>query len=982
MTQSSSETTDDSPAGSFPVVGIGGSAGSLRPLQELLGTLPEETGAAFVVVTHHPAGHRSMLPQLLEQNCALPVIEAEDAAPLEPDHVYVALPDAGTWKLKGDRLVRGERNGQESTALEVADHRKSLPHSVDTFFRSLAAEREHLAAAIVLSGTGSDGTLGVKAVKAEGGMVMVQDPESAEFSGMPSSAIATNLVDYVLHPEGMVATLLPYMQALEWHRAPSASEPPEIPESTLDKILGLVRQRTGNDFSGYKRSTLLRRLERRMHVQRIKDPGEYADFLRRNPAETDLLFREVIISVTNFFRDPEAWQILSEEPLLEQLRTAASEEREFRAWVIGCATGEEAYTLSMLIVECLERLEKAPPVQVFATDVDSRAIETARAGRYAAGIAEDISEERLARYFVAEQEAYRVNKDLRDMVVFAEHNALRDPPFTRLDLITCRNLLIYLERDLQKQLLPLFRYAMRPGGLLFLGPSESVDDLSEAFSVYHKRWRIYRAEQDGSRNQLPELPGKRMEHPGIRHREPAEARSGEERAGDLTRGMEQLLASQFGPPSVLVNDKGEALFFHGRTGQFLEPAQGPARNQILEMARPGLRAALSKALREVGGAGQEELQQAVHLQADEGSEEVVLEVRVIRAPRALRGLRLVTFRSREMADTGESEGTSEELAKREPKDQITQLKRDLEAVRQDRQITVEELQASNEELQSLNEELQSMNEELQSSNEELEVSKEEVESLNEELRSVNAELEARVRDLSEANDDLKNLLDSTELATVFLDEELRVKRFTEAARQLIPLRPSDAGRPIHELTTELQYDGLSRDAEEVLDTLTPREIEVQSTRGHWFLLSIRPYRTTQNQIKGLVCTFQDIQSVKRVEAEEAYFRAIVQTVQEPLLVLDPELRVVSANDGFYRVFQLKPQQVEGRQLFEMGSGQWDHPELRALLEEVLPEAETFRGFELEADFGEAGPERVWLNGRQLQRETGEPELILLSMATE
>jgi len=984
MSQSLPEAANPAPE-SLPVVGIGGSAGSLKALQELLATLPDKSGIAFVIVTHHPTGHRSMLPQILAQDCALPVVEAEANTPLQPDHVYIALPDAGEWRLVDGVLVRREEGTQQpDDSAPDSERRKAPPHAVDTFFRALAEDRGPRAAAIVLSGTGSDGTRGIKVVKAEGGMVMAQDPASAEFGGMPTSAIETNLVDYVLSPGDMSATLIPYLQGLGHRKAPATGDLLDVSGKTLDRILKQVRERTGNDFSGYKQSTLLRRLERRMHVHRIEDPEEYADYLGRNPAETDLLFREVIISVTNFFRDPEAWETLVEELLPEQLRLAAAEEREFRAWVIGCATGEEAYSLAILIAECLEGFERTPPVQIFATDVDAMAIETARAGRYAAGIAEDLTEQRLDRFFVAEQDAYRVSKEIRDMVVFAEHNALRDPPFTRLDLITCRNLLIYLERDLQRQLLPLFRYALRPQGLLFLGASESVDDFRENFEVQHKRWRIYRAGPSEERHPLPMKPGQRPEPQRAAPPGPAEGQESEPSA-DLTRNVEQLLARQFGPPSVLVNDRGEALFFHGRTGRFLKPARGPAQNQLLEMARPGLRAPLSKALRDVASAGTEELRQRAHLQADGEAEEILLEVRLVRVPRALRGLRLVTFRTPGVAEPEggeEAPGEAPEPAGRKREERVVQLERELEAIRQDKEVTVEELQASNEELQSLNEELQSMNEELQSSNEELEVSKEEVESLNEELRSVNAELESRVQELSGVNDDLKNLLDSTELAIVFLDEDLQIKRFTEAARQLISLRPMDVGRPIHELTTELQYEALTEDAEEVLSTLVPKEVEVQSTSGHWFLARLRPYRTTQNQIGGLVCTFRDIQTAKRMEFREAYFRAIVQTVREPLLVLDPEFRVQSANDGFYRVFRFRPQEVEGRLLFEVGGGQWAHPELRALLEEVLPTHESFQDFELTADFGGNGPERLWLNARQLQRDTGEPELILLTMTTE
>jgi two-component system CheB/CheR fusion protein len=967
---------DDGP---INVVALGGSAGSLEALQAFLAKLPAEPGLAFVVVTHHPPGHRTYLPQILAEHTGLTVREAEPGEVVAANHVYV-LPSGGNWGLQRGCLV--PEIGKEAAAERASQEERpgrGVAHPVDAFFRSLAAERGHLAIGIVLSGTGTDGTLGLRAIKSEGGMVMAQELASAGFRGMPASAIGTNLVDYVLAPEDMPPALLAYVEAGARRPVEEEATGIDTPEPVLEEILSLVAERTGHDFSGYKRNTLVRRLERRMNVHGIEGPHEYLRFLQRNPAETDLLFKEVIISVTDFFRDPEAWQALAEGPLRERLEAAATAGRDFRAWVVGCATGEEAYTLAILVHEALQAFDDPVSVQIFATDVDTQAVETARVGRYPAGIAEDLSKERLRRYFIAEEDTYRVSQAIRDMVVFADHNVLWDPPFTRQDLITCRNLLIYLERDQQRKLVPVFQYSLQPKGVLFLGPSESLDDADEAFTAVDRHWRIFRVEED-SAARLPDMPSRGTGHALTMFQRPVEGRDRQRDGEGFTRSVERLLAHEYAPASVVINDRGEALYFHGRTGRYLEPASGPAQNQLLEMARGGLRAPLMKALREVAGTDDEPLQQRVWVQTDGQLEEVLLEVRPVSFPRALRGLRVVSFRL-PGAESGLAggEGEAAEGEASESPSKVTQLQRELEATRQDKQVTVEELQSSNEELQSMNEELHSMNEELQSSNEELEVSKEEVESLNEELRSVNVELEARVSELAQASDDMKNLLDSTEIALLFLDEDLHVKRFTEAARELIALREPDIGRPIHELSSSLRYENLEADAGEVLDTLEPKEVEVQAQGGHWYLLRIMPYRTSQNVVSGLVCVFKDIQGAKRLEVSESLFRGIVETVREPLLVLDPDLRVVTANDGFYRAFPLRPEQVDGRELFEVGEGQWDHPELQGLLREVLPSRKKVEGYVIDLGGGDKGSRQVSVNARQLQRAAGEPELILLTM---
>ncbi len=973
----------DSPAPEAPArffVGIGGSAGSLVAIQELLEHLPERsTGAAYFIVTHAPAGHRSLLPQILREHTHRPVLDGHEADWIAADTIYI-IPAHGDWLLEDGNLHARGHGAQEEA--EAREHEQGRPHTIDSFFRSLAREAGDRAVGIILSGTGTDGTLGVQAIKSQAGMAIAQEPSSCQFESMPRSAIETRLIDAILPPAEIPQALLRYTEGMEARDTSQGEAAPTIPEQTLAAIFHEVRLRTGYDFSGYKRSTLVRRLERRMNLHRLETPEAYLAFLQRNPGEVDLLFKEVLISVTSFFRDPEAWQALAEGPLPERLRSAPAE-RGFRAWVMGCATGEEAYTLAILVSECLEALGEPPRVQIFATDIDAEAIEIARAGRYPAGIANDLSAERLARYFTAEEDTYRVNKSLRDMVIFAHHDLLRDPPFTRMDLITCRNLLIYLKKDLQGKLFRLFHYSLTEGGLLMLGPSESMDSTLDAFEVLHKQWRLYRSQAGGSPEHLPHLTGV-PRHPTFEAQPPAETAE-QPGASEFSHSIARLLADEFAPPSLLVNDRGEVVYIHGRTGRYLEPAPGPAQNHLVDMARPGLRAPLAQALREVAGQGAEEVAKSARVQTNGAHERIEVRARRLSTPSTLKGLRLVSLRP----PAGESgAGSAAEPAAGAPspaagdgeEDAEARLRQELDALQRDKQVTVEELQSSNEELQSMNEELQSMNEELQSSNEELEVSKEEVESLNEELRTVNAELESRVNELSQTNDDMKNLLDSTDIATLFLDEQMRIKRFTEAARKLIALRTNDVGRPIGELASNLDYTGLTADAEEVLASLQPKEVEVRTLDGDWYRLRIMPYRTTQNAVGGLVCTFQDIQTAKRLETSEAYFRHIVHTIREPLLVLDAEMQIISANRGFYRLTGLTQEQVEGQALFQLDGGRWDHPELRALLEEVLPTDRRFEDLELAIDVGDGERRHLWLNARMLQ-EGGEKDRgrILLAM---
>jgi two-component system, chemotaxis family, CheB/CheR fusion protein len=952
----------------FLFVGLGASAGGLEALEEFFLHTPPASGMAFVVMTHQHPGHVSLLPELLKKHTRMSVIAARDGLRVAPNCVYVATAEGylgvfdGTLHLMPFKDSGGAR----------------LP--IDYFFRSLAEDQKERAVGIVLSGTGTDGTLGLKAIKGATGMVMAEDPASAKYSGMPQSAIATGLVDYVLPPGQLAAQLIayaqgPYVAPIE----PGPAADGALPEP-MQKILIHLRSRTGQDFSVYKPSTIRRRIERRMNVHQLHGPQQYIQFLQENPHEFDLLFKELLIGVTSFFRDPEAFDFLAKTALPELLK-ARREDSPVRLWVPGCATGEEAYSLAMVLQECLDRLKLRLHVQIFATDLDTEAIEIARGGQYPDGIAGDVSQERLKRFFVKEDATYRVRKEIRELVIFAPQNLLKDPPFTKQDLISCRNLLIYLKADAQKQLFGLFHYALKPEGLLFLGPSENITEPANHFEVRNKKWKLFGRKnsavtyfpplQSGHTRLVPVAGG---ETTGA----PAGARA---RESQLPALLEKVLMKRFVPACVVINERGDIHFIQGRTGDYLEPAAGQPRLNILEMAREGLRAELTAALRRAVAQEEEIIHERVRVRTNGNLILVTITVSRITEPETLRGLLLVTFRPSPglPAPSKKQRGA---LTKKEA-GRLKDLERDLQFTRESLQSTVEELEAANEELKSTNEELQSTNEELQSANEELETSKEEMQSLNEELQTVNAQLQGKVDDLSEASDDMQNLLNSTAVATIFLDADLKIKRFTEESRKLINLIPTDAGRSIGDLASNLDYTQLVADARDVLRTLVFKEKEIQTKDGSWRMMRISPYRTTENVIDGLVITFVDINATKQAEqvaqAARVYAENIVDTVREPLLILDRELRVVSANQSFYQFFRTEPAQVVHNKFCELGGGQWKIPALREQLDGLLAKRTVVKDFVVEHEFPVIGRKTLVLNARRLQQEVRLPGMILLAM---
>ena len=937
----------------FLVVGIGASAGGLEAIQEFFSTMPADSGFAFVVVTHQPAGRTSLLPEILARSTRMEVLEAADGFKVEPDHVYV-MPA-----------------GCQLTIVEGALHLsappvKSIHFPVDHFFRSLSFDQRERAVGIVLSGTGSDGTLGVRAIKDGFGMVMVQNEPSARYAGMPSSAQATGLVDFVLPPSEMPQQLIRYAEGLI---LPRTIEPASITGEPLQEILLLLRDRTGNDLSCYKTNTIKRRITRRMNVLQIHDPVSFIRYLRENPDELDRLFAEVLISVTSFFRDPEAFDTLAAQALPDLLRSQRDGET-FRVWVPGCATGEEAYSVAMVLVESMEKSQKKIKIQIFATDLDAGAIETARQGVYGEGIAADVSRERLERFFVKEGSLYRFRRDLREMLVFAPQNLIKDPPFINMDLIVCRNLLIYLNAEMQRWVVQSFHHALKSKGLLLLGSSETVGSCNDLFATLDAKWKLYQKHETGVQIQPVTARPTSLTRMGAKDAEarpPASARDNRQAAQ-----IQKLLLSRFAPLSMVVDEHGTIVYIHGRTGLYMEPAEGQPRNNIVDMAREGLKQALQGSLTRALREKTEIVRDPVRVKTNGGHIEASLTVTPIQEPDSLRGLLLVTLRP--APSTPEPRITSAETGN----DRAETLERDLQYAQESLQSTIDDLQTSNEDLRAANEELQSANEELQSTNEELETSKEEMQALNEELTTVNTEMETKVSELARATDDMQNLLNSTNVATVFLDERLNVKRYTEDARAVFHFVSSDIGRPLSDLASDLRYGTLTQDCRDVLKTLVKKEQEVTTLGGRRYVMRILPYRTAENVINGVVLTFIDIESLKRVEVSRDFFESIVQTIREPLVVLDEELKVFTANNAFLETFRAVPEDTVGRVIYDLGNRQWDVPSLRKLLEEILPLSNSFSDYRVDHEFPQIGKRSFLLNARRLERTTGEPGMILLA----
>lgn len=942
----------------FHIVGIGASAGGLEAFEQFFRHVLPGSGMAFVLVSHLDPSHASILTEILQRSTHMQVVEVQDQMQVEPDHVYVIPPNRemaifhGVLQLSVPEQPRGKR----------------MP--IDAFLHSLAEDQGELAIGIILSGTGTDGTLGLRAILGAGGVSLVQEPATAKYNGMPDSAIDAGYATLVLPVEKMPEAL---MSGLRAHNMPQPA--PTVITSDINKILMQLHSATGHDFSQYKKSTIGRRIERRMSMHGIDSLDVYARYLKENPAEISMLFKELLINVTSFFRDPEAFDTLKSE-VLPKLFADKPEDYVLRVWVAGCATGEEAYSIAILLAEYMEEIHHEYKVLLFSTDLNDDAITIARAGLYPPNIAQDMNSERLRRFFVKEDAGYRVKKHIREMLVFAIQNVIKNPPFTRLDLLSCRNLMIYLEPEVQNRLIPAFHYALKPGGVLFLSPSESIGSYPELFSAIHCKFKLYRA--IGAPVSTAALMSGGLVWTRNIHTQELKEVSIKPRETNFSELTKRMLLQSYAPASVVTDENGNILYVHGDTGKYLRPAPGQATLNIVEMAREGLQLHLRNAVHAAATDNSPILNHEVQVKIGGDAHSGSFSVRQMPSPDSRQKLLLVSFQDIARPASGKrgkrAVPTHAELA------HVEGLEQELAYTRANLQATIEGQQAFNEELKSTNEELQSTNEELQSTNEELETSKEELQSVNEELVTVNSELQTKIEQLSVMQNDMKNLLDNINIGTLFLDRQLRIKRITRDAMKIYRLVSSDVGRPLSDIKSNIEDGDLLNDARTVLDTLTPQEHEVR-TKEASYLVRIQPYRTLDDVIDGVVLTFTDISARVLAEAavidERELFEAIVNTVHEPLIVLDSQLRVVTASSSFYRYFQTSLQDTVGRPIYQLGNNQWNIPRLRELLENILLENQTLENFGMEHDFPLIGHRKLLLNARRVAGNSR--PLIMLAM---
>lgn len=894
--------TSDSNAGKFPIVCIGASAGGLDAFEQFLGNVPENSGMAYIIIQHLDPTQQGMLPELLQRICKMQVSQVKDRMTVKPNKVYVIPPNKSMSILKG--------------VLYLFDpvETRGLRLPIDFFLNSLGDDQKEYGVGVILSGMGSDGSTGVRALKQNNGIVLIQEPADAKYDSMPRNAMDSTQADIVAPANELAVKLFEYLK--QTHVVASDTNIELKDQSTLDKIIIILRAQTGNDFSLYKKNTIYRRIERRMDVHKIDKIATYLNFLQVNPKEVDILFKELLIGVTSFFRDPAVWHML-EETILPDIIKNQPEGTVLRAWVAGCSTGEEAYSLAIVFKEALEKNNPhgGVSIQIFATDLDDEAIETARKGLFSDKITSDVSAKRLDRFFHATEGGYRVNNEIREMVVFAKHNIILHPPFTKLDILTCRNLLIYMDAELQKKLLGLFYYSINPKGYMVLGSAETLGTQSHFFHVQDNKLKIYQRTVTSQTPKLFDFPSSfsRTKLNNTEPMIPVKASSNIQTLAD------QLLLQYFSPPGVLVNDKGDIIYISGRTGKYLEPAVGKANMNIFAMLRDGLQNEFPSAFRQALLKKEPVTLHNIKIGTNGGTHYINVSIQWVDKPEALHGMVMIIF-----SDIPKTAGTKEPDEK--DKKSLNTLKQveletELQHVREQMQSTLEEMQTSQEELKSTNEELQSTNEELQSTNEELTTSKEEMQSLNEELQTVNAELLSKVDDFSRVNNDMKNLLNSTDIATLFLDKDLNIRRYTNQATKIFKLIKSDIGRPFTDQVSDLEYPNLANDAREVLRTLVFIQKQITTSDGRWFSTRIMPYRTFDDRIDGLVITFFNISDHKQLEVELNETRQmhslLLNRSADVVIKLSTNWEIVEYNTGAEKFFGRKRKEVLDQNYFQL-----------------------------------------------------------------
>ncbi len=976
--------SDESPAsdlqpptgGIFPIVGIGASAGGIEACSDLLRSLPIDTGIGVVVVQHLGPNSPSMLSQILSRVTAMPVAEATQAVAVEPDHIYVIPPNMQMTIAEGRLQLAPRASGPQRFM------------SIDIFFKSLAESCGNRAIGVVLSGLDGDGAQGLKTIKQAGGITFAQTQNTAQYGEMPHSAVETGFVDFIQAPVEMARELTSIAQhPYVCQPVPEAfpeRESDSSAEAGLSAVYALLRAANGIDFNQYKRATFERRMARRMALHRLNTVEAYAEYLQDRPTEVKALGRDVLITVTSFFRDPEAFAFL-QETVFPSLIEQKGLESSIRIWVAGCATGQECYSMAIALFEYLSEQNLNLSIQIFGTDVSEEAIDVARQGIYAENQMTGVSPERRQRFFTRTEGQYQISKAVRELCVFARQNLGSDPPFSNIDLISCRNVLIYFAGALQQRVLAIFHYSLNVGGLLWLGSSESVGETSRLFAVVDKKHKFYSCDAVANRLSFDFVTSDYQAlHPGSPDRDTSPATTS---YSNVQRQADQIVLSRYAPVGIVVNEQLEILHFRGDTSAYLRPAPGEPSFSLLKMVKSGLVLELRSAIDQAKA-------QAITIRREglqlEGNPRYIdIEVTPIRNPLSQERSYLVLFEEGRLIVSEPAESAAGEAAPGLASPEVSRLQRELAAAKQELldtqsylRATVEEHDATNQRLTTANEEILSSNEELQSTNEELQTAKEEIQAANEELKTTNEELQSRNTDARSVNNDLLNLLNNVNIPIVMLSSDLRIRRFTPTAQGLFNLIPTDVGRPLSDIRIDIDIDNLETLIAEVIGTLDAQDLEVQDSEGHWYRLRIRPYRTADNQIDGAVLALVDIDNMKRtlqqLEESRLYSESIVETVRSPLIVLTADLQVKTANRAFYETFQVSPAETEARPLFDLGNGQWDIPVLRAVLETLLADSLQVQDFEIDHEFDQIGRKIMLLNAREIEQRTTE-RLILLAI---
>jgi two-component system CheB/CheR fusion protein len=953
-------------SGPFPVVGIGASAGGLEAYSELLHNLPEKTGMAFVLVQHLDPKHVSGLQEILARTTGIPVTEVTHGTKVRPDHVYVIPPNTDL-SIKDGILQLNDR---------TVVHGHHMP--IDNFFRSLAKDACQRAIGVVLSGTASDGTEGCRAIKAAGGLTFAQEESSAKYESMPRSAINAGVIDFILTPRDIARELGGISQHPYVTRVLSENkEFKGMVGSDLDTLFGLLRGSSGVDFTNYKHTTLQRRIKRRMVVHKIEKLKDYIRFIGKRPEELDELYRDLLIHVTGFFREPEAFLALRKH-VYPKLFDGRKPDNPVRVWVAGCSTGEEAYSIAITLLEYLwshtrNISQAATSIQIFATDISETALDRARSGLYTEAAVAEISPDRLKRFFVRQDGGYQVNKSVRDMCVFARQNLVKDPPFSNLDLVSCRNLLIYLGPVLQRRVIPTLHYSLKPGGYLMLGEAESLGGFAEHFALLEKKDKIYQKRNTSARLTTYFAGGdyspRRLE----------DAKTGRQLPAPFTveNEVEQVLINRFVPASIVVNDQMDIVQFQGKTGAYLEPAAGHPSFSLSKMAREGLLVDLRAAVTAVKKTNAPARKEGVQIRSEGKVREVNLEVLPLRGQGSQERYYVVVFQDNVPAVPVSTGGRAKKKMDRPTVRENEVLKREMAQLKEQLRSLIEDHENTMEEFKSVNEEVLSANEELQSTNEEMETAKEELQSTNEELTTLNEEMQNRNAELSSANNDLLNLLGQVDIPVVMVSSDLRIRRFSPPAQKVLNLMPNDIGRRLGQIRPNLDLQDMEPMVREVIEREHQQQREVRTLEGTWHLLRIRPYETWDHKIEGAVISLQNIDNLKRlVNQTRQYADTLIEGAREAILVLDGELKVAVANPAFYRVFDVTSEETEGRLVFDLGSGQWNTPQLRQLLEEIVPQNSRVDDFKVSCDFPKIGQREMLLNARRVELQPGNPFILL------